>query len=150
MILLGDRELYSLLSAADPDFLGLFKVAVDFEDDVRRDRDNDLAYAREIAAAVAREGMRALDRAAVARTLDHVARLAGDSEKLSAHMGNLLNLVREADYWAGERGNGLVTAADVERAITAQEQRSGRVRERVLEEIQRGTFLIDTSGAKVG
>lgn len=150
VVLLGERELYGLLSQLDPDFFGLFKVAVDFEDEVARTPETSFAYARMIAAFIAREGMRHFEARAVARVLDHVARSAGDSEKLSAHMGELHDLVRESDYWAGERGAALVSDADVERAIRAQDERAGRVRERVLEEIQRGTYLIDTSGARVG
>jgi lon-related putative ATP-dependent protease len=150
VVLLGERELYSLLSQLDPDFFGLFKVAVDFEDEVDRTPDTAIAYARMIAAFVAKEGMRPFDAKAVARVLDHVARSAGDSEKLSAHMGELRDLVRESDYWAAERGQSPVTDTDVERAIRAQDERAGRVRERVLEEIQRGTYLIDTAGSRVG
>lgn len=150
VVLLGERELYSLLSQLDPDFYGLFKVAVDLEDDVDRTAETSVAYARMIAGFIAKEGMRPFEAKAVARVLDQVARTAGDSEKLSAHMGELRDLVRESDYWASERAAAAVTADDVEQAISAQEERGGRVRERVLEEIQRGTYLIDTSGSRVG
>jgi predicted ATP-dependent protease len=76
--------------------------------------------------------------------------LAGDAERLSTHVRSIADLLREADYWAGEAQRHLVTAADVQRAIDAQIYRSDRVRERIQEEIQRGTILIDTHGAKVG
>jgi lon-related putative ATP-dependent protease len=150
VVLLGERELYHLLAQVDPDFLGLFKVAVDFEDFVDRTAETQVAYARMIAAFIAKEGMRHFEAGAVARVLEHVARSAGDAEKLSAHMGELRDLVRESDYWAAERGAPSVTVAEVEQAILAQDERAGRVRERVLEEIQRGTYLIDTAGSRVG
>jgi predicted ATP-dependent protease len=38
----------------------------------------------------------------------------------------------------------------VQRAIRAQEKRSNRIRERLQEEVQRGTLLIDSSGEKIG
>lgn len=150
VVLLGDRELYGLLAQLDPDFLGLFKVAVDFEDDIDRTPETSIAYARMITAFVVKEGMRHFEAGAVARVLDQVARSAADSEKLSAHMGELRDLVRESEYWAGERGAVTVAAEDVDRAIRAQDERSGRIRERVLEEIERGTYLIDTKGSRVG
>ena len=50
----------------------------------------------------------------------------------------------------GAAGRATVSAEDVERAIAEDERRSGRVRDRVLDEIRKGTFLIDTRGAKVG
>jgi predicted ATP-dependent protease len=43
-----------------------------------------------------------------------------------------------------------VTADDVQRTIEAQIHRADRVRERVQENIERGTILIDTTGERVG
>jgi predicted ATP-dependent protease len=103
-----------------------------------------------VATLARKEGLRPLDRGAVAGVLDHAARLAGDAEKLSVRMRPVVDLVREADFWAGEAGRAVTTAADVQAAIDAQVRRAGRIRERLLEEIRRGTILIDTEGAQVG
>lgn len=150
VILLGDRALFHLLDRADPEFGALFKVAVDFEDEVDRTPDNDLAYARLIAGVARDEALLAFHRGAVARVIERSARLAEDAEKLSTHMGSIIDLLRESDHWARERGDGVVRAEDVDRAVAEQAHREGRVRERVLEEIQRGTLLIETRGARVG
>jgi lon-related putative ATP-dependent protease len=150
VVLLGERLLYYLMAQADPDFAALFKVEVDFEDDVARTPENDLAYARLVATIARDEGLSPFDKGAVARVIERCARLADDSKKLSAHMGAILDLVREADHLAKERGAGVVSGDDVERAVAAQERRSGRIRERVLEQIERGTLFIETDGKKVG
>jgi lon-related putative ATP-dependent protease len=150
VVLLGERLLYYTLSQLDPDFAELFKVAADFEDQMDRTSDNHLLYARMIATMVRREGLRPFDRQAVARVIEQSARIAGDAERLSTHVRSIADLLREADYWAGEAQRGVVSAADVQRAIDAQVYRSDRVRERLQEEIQRGTILIDSQGATVG
>jgi lon-related putative ATP-dependent protease len=150
VVLLGERPLYYTLSQLDPDFAELFKVAADFEDQMDRTPENHLLYARMIATMVRQEGLRPFDREAVARVIEQSARLAGDAERLSTHVRSIADLLREADYWAGEAQHSVVTAADVQRAIEAQVYRSDRVRERIQEEIQRGTILIDTQGARVG
>jgi lon-related putative ATP-dependent protease len=150
VVLLGERLLYYTLSQLDPDFAELFKVAADFEDQMDRTPENHLLYARMIATMVRQEGLRPFDREAVARVIEQSARLAGDADRLSTHMRSIADLLREADYWAGEAQRHVVTAVDVQRAIDAQIYRSDRVRERIQEEIQRGTILIDTQGAKVG
>jgi lon-related putative ATP-dependent protease len=150
VILMGERRLFYVLEALDPDFRALFKVAVDFEDEVDRTPGNDMLYARLVATIAKDEKLRPFDRAGVARVIEQTSRMADDSEKLSAHMGSLVDLVREADYWAAQRGGERVTRADVERAIETQRERAGRMRERVLEEIQRGTLLIETTGSSVG
>ena len=150
VILIGNRMLYYLLAQYDPEFGELFKVVADFEDEVARNPDNDLLYARLIATLVRREKLRAFDRGAVARVIEHSARRAEDAEKLSTHMQSLADLVREADYWAAQATRETVTRDDVERAIDAQIQRSDRLRDRSHEAILRGILHIDTDGERVG
>lgn len=58
------------------------------------------------------------DRSAVARVIEQSARLAGDAGKLSTNLQNLADLLREADYWANQRGKEIVSVADVQRAIS--------------------------------
>jgi lon-related putative ATP-dependent protease len=112
--------------------------------------ENNLAYAQLIASIARKEGLRQFDRTGVARVIEHSARLAGDSEKLSIEMQKVADLLRESDYWAAKADRKSVTADEVRRAIDMQQYRSDRLRDRLQEEIQRGTILIDTSGEKVG
>jgi lon-related putative ATP-dependent protease len=150
VVLLGERLLYYTLSQLDPDFAELFKVAADFEEQMERTPETHLLYARMLATMVHREGLRPFNRDAVGRVIEHSARLAGDAERLSTHVRSIADLLREADYWAGEASHEVVAAADVQRAIDAQVYRADRMRERTQEEIQRGTIVIATAGAKVG
>ena len=150
VVLLGDRMLYYLLAQYEPEFGELFKVVADFEDEIERNADNNLLYARLIATLVRREKLRPFDRCAVARVLEHCARRAEDSQKLSTHLESLADLVREADFWAGQGKQETVTGADVERAIEAQIRRADRLHERSHEAILRGILHIDTDGEKVG
>jgi len=150
VILLGERLLYYLLATLDPDFGELFKVMVDFEESMDRRREAHSLYATLIATLVRREGLRALNRAAVARVIEQTARLAGDAEKLSVHMRPVVDLLRETDHWAAKSGRSVATAEDVQAAIDAQRYRAGRIRERVLEAIRRDSLLIDTTDEKVG
>jgi lon-related putative ATP-dependent protease len=115
-----------------------------------RTAENNQLYASLIATKARLEELRAFDRYAIARIIEYSARTAGDAEKLSAHMLSIADLLREADYWADQAGNGIVTADDVQRAIDAQIRRADRVRERVQEQIERGTIMIDTDGERVG
>jgi lon-related putative ATP-dependent protease len=150
VVLVGERWLYYVLHAWDPEFAELFKVAADFEEDMPRGEQDDALYARLIAGCVRREKLRALDRAACARVIEQQARDAGDAHKLSVRMQALTDLLREADYWAGAAGREVIGGEDVRRAIDAQIARSDRVRRRLQEHIVRGSLLIDTSGSRVG
>ena len=150
VILLGDRLLYYLLRGAEPDFADLFKVEADFEDRVERNPETEALYARLIGTLARREGLRPFDRNGVARVIEHLSRLASDAEKLSTHLRETADLLREADYWADEYENGVVSAAEVQKAIDAKTYRSDRPRERIQEEILRNTILIDTEESRAG
>ena len=150
VVLVGQRFLYYLLYAYDPEFGELFKVAADFDEDMARDPEIDFAYARLVATLARKERLRPLDAGAVARVIESSSRDAADAEKLSASMQGLVDLIRESDYWAASAGHDLVRAEDVARAIEAQRARSGRIRERVLEDALRGMHLIDTAGSRAG
>lgn len=150
VVMLGEPMLYYLLTMYDPDFKELFKVAADFANTMDRDENGVKDYAGLLAGQVVHEGLRHLDQGAVARIIEQGARLAGDTQKLTTHMASVVDLVREADYWAGVEDKKTISARHVQEAIDAKIYRSDRYRERLQEEIQRGTFVIETEGAKVG
>ena len=150
VVLLGERMLYYLLSQYDPDFSELFKVAVDFEDEMPRSPENHLLYARTIGSIARKERLLPLDRAAVARVIEHSSRLAGDAERMTTHTITLADLLREADFWATREERSTIGPGNIQQAIDAQNRRADRMRSRYLEEIRRGTILIDTSGQRVG
>ncbi len=148
--LLGDRMLYYMLSKLDPDFDELFKVQVDFEDQMDRTTENQDLYAQLIATLIRKDGLRAFDRGAVACVIEHSARIVGDSEKLSTQIRDISSLLREANYFADQNSNRPVTSTDVKRAIDAQIRRADRVKQRMQENILRNMIFIDTEGTEVG
>jgi lon-related putative ATP-dependent protease len=150
VVLIGDRELYYLLAAHDPDFPGLFKVQADFDDTIVRSKENNRAFAGVVASIVKQHGLRPLDAGAVARVMEEGARLADDREKLSIEIGRISDIVRESDYWAGVANRKVTTREDVARALDEYTQRSDRLRDRAQETIERQIIFIDTAGAKVG
>ncbi len=150
IVLVGERLLYYLLCAYDPDFNELFKVQADFEEEMPRNEASVDLYARLIGTIVRNEGMRPFEAGAVARVIERAARLAGDRAKLTTHMRSIADLLHEADYWAETAGHETVTGADVTRAIDAHTRRSDRLHEKIQETIAEGIVLIDSTGAKPG
>ncbi len=150
VVLLGERILYYLLCEYDPEFSELFKVAADFNDSVPRSHDTDESYARFIATLAREDKLRPLDAPAVARVIEHSARMVEDAEKLSGRFGKIADFLREADYWAGQAGRETIATEDVQQAIDAHDSRLSRIRERLQEETQRGTLMISTEGSVVG
>ena len=150
VILLGDRRLYYMLAQADPEFHELFKVAADFNEVLERNPENQLLYARLIAGIVQREGLKPFNKAAVARIIEYSARFVSDSERMTARMQSIVDLLEEAEYWGQKANAKTITAKHVQQAIDAQIRRLDRTRERMQEQVLRETILIDTTGEKIG
>jgi lon-related putative ATP-dependent protease len=150
VVLLGETEIYYLLSRQDPEFRKLFKVGADFDTVMTRDEVSALYYARLATTLAGREQVLPLTRTAVARVVEHGARLADDAHKLTTHMGSIADLMREADYFARKSNAETIDARHVQQAIDAQIYRSDRIRERMQEQIERDTIIINTEGTRIG
>ncbi|MCX7272973.1 MAG: AAA family ATPase [Burkholderiales bacterium] len=150
VIVVGQRVIYHLLHALDPEFSELFKVVADFDEDMRREEGSDLRYARLIATLARENAVRPIERAAVARLIEHASRGAGDAQRLSLSVARLADLMLEANHLADTQGNGVMTRAHVQGAIDGQTRRSARISDRLREETLRGRLLIDTAGERTG
>jgi lon-related putative ATP-dependent protease len=150
VILIGERQHYYLLSRADPEFGDFFKVVADFNETIVWDEANMQRYVTLIASVARQQGLKPLTRDAVVLVIEQSARIADDAERMSLLVGRITDLLREADYWAEKRNHASIDAADITKAIAAEENRVDRIRERALESITRDIMLIDTAGAKVG
>ncbi len=148
--LLGDPMLYYLLMENDPESRELFRVASDFDDQMDRDSESQMLYARLIGSLATVHGLRPLDPGGVARIIEHSSRIIEDGRKLSIQMNHITDLMREADYWAGKADREVMTNEDVSKAIDAEIFRSDRIKERTQEQIYRETLLIDTDGKQTG
>jgi len=150
VVLFGNQNVHAALSAMDPDFGDLFKVAADFEDIMDRGSEHDALYARLVATIQRRSGLRPFDRPAVERVIEHCSRLVSDARKVTARVGVIADVMREADYVGRDKGHKIIRAEDVEDALEAQRYRSDRVERRMREQILRETIRIATDGVAVG
>ena len=150
VIIFGDRLLYYLLSAYDPEIGEFFKILADFEDDLERTPESEATHARLIASLLAQEQLKPVDRDGVALVLEHAARLTDDSGKLTLLTDRLKDLLAEADFWASEAKHQIITRADVQRALDENVRRMSRIRDRAQEAILRDIALIDTIGRTIG
>ncbi|MEC9492853.1 Lon protease family protein [Flexistipes sp.] len=150
VVLIGERIFYYLLSQYDPDFLELFKVVADFEEEIIRTDENMELYSKLIASIVSNCELKPLNRYAVAKVIDASSRKSGDTKKLSIHMQSISDLLKEADHFADIEGRNVIEAQDIKKALEEQEFRGGRIKERLYESIKREIKLISTEGEKTG
>lgn len=150
VVLIGERLVYYLLSQYDPEFPALFKINADMESEIPRSAENTAHYARLIATLARRDTLQPLSAAAVARIIEHAARLASDAQRLSTRTQALDDLLHEASHFAAAEASPHIEIEHVETALAAHRQRHERLRERYRDEILRGTLLVDTAGSHVG
>ncbi len=157
IVLIGDRHIYHLLKQNDSEFNKLFKVHVDFSEQMSRDREVTHKYARLIADIQKQEQVKPLERKAVERIIEHSSRLVDHGAKVSLHMGELRDLILESEFYYQQRqemkGNNEqehIILEDVNAAIQARIYRMDQYRDELYEEIIKGTILIDTDNQKIG
>ena len=150
VVLIGSPLAYLVLYSHDEDFRELFKVKADFAPELDWTSEHHRNYAAFVSRWVRENDLRHFDRAAVARLIEHGARLRENQKKLSARLIEVSDVVSEASFWAEREGHDVVEAADVELALRKREFRSNLIEERIRELVEDGTIVIATDGQRVG
>ncbi len=131
-------------------FKKLFKVRVDFDYEMQRDKTRLEEYAAFVCRYCTENNLRHLEAPAMAKIIEYSSRLASDQEKLSARFHKITELLVEADYWAAQNGNEYITKLDVMKAIEEKIFRSNLVEEKIQEEIAKGSIILNVDGEAVG
>lgn len=150
IVLMGNPMFYHMLYNMDEDFNELFKVKADFDVQMDRTEDNMHDYVAFVCTLCQKEDLSPLDKEAAAKVIEFGSRQAEDQYKLSTHFGEIADLIREANFWAGKEKAEKVGAKHVREAIEQKIYRSNLIQERIQEMIRRGTLLIDTDTEVVG
>ena len=150
VILMGDRHLYYQLHDLDPEFCELFRVQVDFEEDLPRSEQNIMLLSRLIASVVRKESLLPIERSGIAEIIDFASRQVEDRDKISIHMRSIADLLREADFHTRSLNKRRIRRAEIRHAIQQQIYRASRLQEHIVESIERGTTLIECQGETMG
>lgn len=150
VILIGNMDIYQLLYQHDEDFNKLFKIRADFDIEMDFSQENMASLANFIHTHCKKHHLNHFDRSAVAKIVEYSMRIAGHQRKLSTRFNQLVEMIYEASTWAGMMDAKLVSAEHVAQAIEERAYRSGLYEEKIQEQMQEGTILIDTEGEKIG
>ncbi len=150
VVLLGSRDLYYLIQDVDDEFNELFRVLADFEHYLPYNAQTLSYMAMQIREQMQLLNIDELTASGFRQLLSFSFRQAEHQRKLSARFADVLELVREACYYAGQQHSSSLTAEHVQLALKGKQYRTGRISEAFLEDIQEGQILIDTDGLAVG
>jgi predicted ATP-dependent protease len=150
VILIGDRQLYELLYEYEEDFRKIFKVRVEFDEEMAMSDGVIAEYAGRLRALSEKENLYPFDRGAFAAMLEYGVRQAGRRNKVTARFVDIADLAREAHYSAAATGETIVRAHHVRLALFSKIERHNLIETRIREMIEEGTLLVDVSGARAG
>jgi lon-related putative ATP-dependent protease len=150
IVLTGDPYLFELIHFYDDQFQKLFKVKAHLDDRIDRKEDTTLQLARMIGNFCREQSISHFDRSGVARLLEYSMERTEDREKLSLELGDMGDLMREADYFARVNGDQFIGATHVEEAIRKRIFRSNLVEERIKELVKDDILWIETDRQLVG
>jgi ATP-dependent Lon protease len=142
--------MYEILYENDEDFKKIFKVRVEFDEEMGLNDTVIHQYGGRLRKLSEKENLLAFDRSAVAAMLEFGVRLAGRRNKVTARFADLADLAREACYAAREDGQTLVTAVHVRSAREARIERHNLIETKIREMIKEGTLLMDVAGTRTG
>jgi lon-related putative ATP-dependent protease len=145
VVLVGSTELYRLLHALDPDVPRLFKVRADFDSHTPWDQLTVRSYAAFVSQQVRDHRLPHFDRSAIARLVEHGARLAEDRERLSTRLPDIGDIVLESAHRASQDDAALVTVAHVDRSLRDRRRRSDLPEQWIRQRTIEGDLRIDVT-----
>jgi len=150
IILIGDREMYELLYNYEDDFKKIFKVRVEFDEEMKWSDEVVRQYSGRLRKLIDDEKLNHFDRTAVAEILEHGVRNAGRRGKITTRFFDLADLARESSYAAKHNGHSVVTAEHVRAAYAAKIERHNLLETKIREMVEQNIVFIDTDGERVG
>jgi predicted ATP-dependent protease len=150
VILIGDRDLYELLYEYEEDFRKIFKVRVEFDEEMPMSDTVIEEYAGRLRGLSEKENLFPFDRGAFAAILEYGVRKAGRRNKVTARFVDIADLAREAHYASAAAGENVVRAVHVRAAIASKIERHNLIETRIREMVEEGTLLVDMNGTCVG
>lgn len=150
VLMIGPPELYQGLFHMEEDFRKIFKINAQFDYEIHRTDDLLIQYARFVRKLTDEEELLPFDAQGVAAIIEYAVERAGGMGKISLRFSDIADIMREASFWARQEQAAMVTREHVDRALAMMVDRNSMWKEKVMEQIDEGTLMIDITGRRVG
>ncbi|MBT3386850.1 MAG: AAA family ATPase [Desulfobacula sp.] len=150
VILVGGYEPFRILQSTDLRFNKIFKVRADFDYETGQTNENIYNYARFIAHVCKEENLLSFSPDGVWAVIEYGSRMVADRQKLSLRFGQILGVLKEADYWAKKDNAPVVSKEYVIQAQSQHRFRHNLYEEKILEQFDDLSVLLDVKGQVTG
>jgi len=134
----------------DPEFTELVRVLVDFDHEIDFTQTNLNHFVGRVNKQALKIGLAGIEKEAMKAFIQYSHRQAEHQTKLSAKFADVIELLHEAQYFCAKGSDNVLQKAHIEQALQAKQDRSSRVSDTFLLEIEEGHVLISTDGKAVG
>ena len=150
VILIGDPYLYQLLFVYDDSFGKLFKIKAHFDWEMKKTPEHLQDFCALVAAYIQDEKLLPVHKTGMARLIEHAQELTGKQERLTLQLKEVLDVVKEANFWARSNEHQVISGDDIDKAIEEKIYRSDLPEEKLQDFIDEGMLFVETVGAVVG
>ncbi|MGL4736464.1 MAG: Lon protease family protein [Cellulosilyticaceae bacterium] len=146
VIVIGPYEIYAALKAYDPYFKELFKICVDFVEQVDNTKENIQEFSKYIKGICEKQNLQPIDKDAMVELVHYSNRLADHQKKLSSNLTPIAELLREAN----EISEGTITKDAIVKVRKLKNYFMQTIQKNMDENFMQEILLVDTLGKKVG
>ncbi len=150
VILMGSYQLFYMLQNNDPKFNKIFKVRADFDHEVVQTPETMFQFAQFVARTCKEEKLLPFTATGVAAMVEYSEKLTADKKKLSLRFGLIVNVLKEADYWARQKRARSVSEKHVRKALAEHRFRYNLYEEKSQESIADEIIMIDVNKKVAG
>lgn len=150
VILTGDPLFFTTLYNNDDEFVRVFKVKAEFVEHIKKTEQVVNSFISFIARICHEENLLHCDRNAVASIIDYSSRLIDQKGKISAQLVKVVDLLREANYYAVTNGCSCISQEHIKSASCQLQYRSSLLENKIHSLIEDSTFYLDTRGREIG
>ena len=150
VIAIGDDELYRTLFLSSEDFRRVFKVKAEFDDSLPNSKEGLRAYVRHAMLVQREEQLKPLSLDALGLWCEYGTRLSGRRDRLSTQLGQLTDVLREANYYAVTSASDEVSLSHLRRALKSRFDRHRMVEDHLMRLISTEIIELTPSGQEIG
>lgn len=146
VILIGNSQFYDILDENDDEFKRLFKIKVDFKEEIKCDKEHIVRLAGVIKYLSQKEGILPVSTEGLLKLIRIGNRKADDPQKIPSDIEAMMDILRESQIYA----KNIIEVKDIETCLEHRERYEKYLQERLDESINDSSYLLDTQGERVG
>lgn len=150
VILVGNRDYYYQLQHHDAEFRELFRVLVDFDEELERTDECLMHMAQLVKGFSEQQNFLDLTCDGFVELVRFSARTCGHQARLNARFAEVFELLGEADTIARQEAASCIDGSMVIAAQSQREFRHSRIRNNMMEDVLEGQIIVKTDGKMVG